>query len=106
MDSLTLDAAEAIASLVPDERDIASLRCTCKLWRDFYALNDGLWCRLVEQRFGTASVPQNPSHAPAAFKRLAQLQSPVKDGSVCWLGTPENYLEGERHGSWAPHIRR
>lgn len=68
MDNLDAAAAALIAGWLPDERDLASLRCTNRFWRDALSNNPGLWSRLLASRFGTPAPTSHgsPTSQPAS----------------------------------------
>ncbi|KAI7844537.1 hypothetical protein COHA_001895 [Chlorella ohadii] len=93
MDSLDAAAAALVASCLLDERDLASLRCTNRFWRDVLSDNPGLWSQLLARRFGVVGTAGQGSSSGAAnperrFQQLAMaaLRRPVAGlDRLIWL---------------------
>lgn len=93
MDSLDAAAAALVASCLLDERDLASLRCTNRFWRDVLSDNPGLWSQLLARRFGVVGTAGQGSSGGAAnperrFQQLAMaaLRRPVAGlDRLIWL---------------------
>ena len=83
MDSLDAAAAALIAGWLPDERDLASLRCTNRFWRDALSNNPGLWSRLLASRFGTPAPTSHgsPTPQPASSSGSSAAMSSSAPGS-------------------------
>jgi hypothetical protein len=93
MDSLPSAAAVLIAAYLEDERDIAALRCTNRLFRSVME-DAGIWGMLLKWRFRTGAPPDDcqtasnalsdASSAPSGvttaeqrFRQLASLKRPA-----------------------------
>lgn len=73
MDTLDAAAAAQVASWLLDERDLASLRCTSRFWRDALADDPGLWSQLVARRFGAALPSKGAAAAGGGASASAAL---------------------------------
>lgn len=80
MDQVPASAAGHVATFLLDERDQASLRCTCTFWNSIFTDNPGLWNELIQQRFGPVTNVAAP--APAEGPAGAGSTGPAGPGST------------------------